>query len=601
MKQNRQKERVKNKQSSAISSKSLILASSALLVFVCIVAYYSSLQFGLTKLDDDLFQRTFANRSYNIMDALHSDAFMAEKGDQFYRPLQSISFIISVNLWPWGSHPYSFHLTSLILHCLAVCCLLRLLLRLGYRQELALLGALIYASSPLFAQAVAWIPGCGDLLLGIFGILSFLTLIKYNVDRKPYYLLLHFAAFLLAALSKETALILPIVFISYLLLVEGKRSLNIQNWVLAAAWIAVAITYYFLRKTAIQHFPNNRAFGIRPLFENLRVLPETLGSFVFPFHISVLPSFSLTSTITGFVVMAMIIVIIWKQRKQNRPMVILGCLWFIGLSIPGMMYSQPYGKFAYNYLNHRAYLPMIGILLVLMEAVPDTWFSERRKELYLSGGGIVILLCFLAYNQSLNFRSAEEFYSQAIRTNPESALAYSHRGKLRAETGNYMEAISDYDNALRLYPDYPLTYNNRAEAKGISGDAKEAIADLTKAIELEPENAAFYSNRGRWESELGEKDSALADFNRGIQLDPNFSSTYNNRAVLKASIGDLDGSEADFKEAVRCDPLNGRPLYNLAQIQLRKGNRVEACNNTLPSAIRLQYTEATELYQEVCK
>jgi hypothetical protein len=39
-----------------------------------------------------LFQRTFANQSYRILDALHRDAFMAEKGDQFCRPLHSKGF-----------------------------------------------------------------------------------------------------------------------------------------------------------------------------------------------------------------------------------------------------------------------------------------------------------------------------------------------------------------------------------------------------------------------------------------------------------------------------------------------------------------------------
>jgi tetratricopeptide (TPR) repeat protein len=430
--------------------------------------------------------------------------------------------------------------------------------------------------------------------------LSFFALVKFHTLRKSRYLALHFLAFFLAALSKESALILPVIFVAYLLLRERKQALSIRNLPLAVVWAIVGVAYYFLRKTAIVRLPNSSAFGIRPLIENLRVLPETIGSFIVPLNISVLPSFSLLLTAIGLIVIAAIVAVVWRQGKHRSPMIIVGCLWFILLSIPGMMYSQEFGKYAYNYLNHRAYLPMIGILLVLVDVVPGSWLAQRRKAFYLIGGGAVVLLCFLAYRQSENFKNALTFYKQAVRTNPQSALAYNHLGKYTADAGNHRSALSYYDTALRLYPQYPLAYNNRAEAKGILGDAQGAIDDLNKALELKPDSAPMHSNRGRWYDSLGNSKAALEDFNRGIELDPNFGGNWNNRGALKAKANDQEGAAADFREAIRCDPGMSDPLFNLGLVLLKSGDTAGACKEWL-SASQLRNRNAVSAYQKYCQ
>ncbi len=563
-KRNRRLEREEPWKTFNIGKPRRTLAASVLTIVVCLLAYGSSVQFGLTGLDDDRLVSTFAGHQFHITDAFSRDAFMAEKSNGFYRPLQSLTFM--ADSYIGDSRPLVYHRTNVILHCLAACCLLQLLMLLGYPQMLSLLTTLVYAADPLFAQAVAWIPGRGDLLLGLFGLLSFMPMVKFRATGKQRYLLLHFLALSLAAFSKETALVLPAIFAAYLLLVERRKALSIKYLPPAAVWLTVSVAYFFIRKAAIDRLPGSRTFGVRHLMENLRVLPETVGSFVFPFNISVMPSFTLLLTLTGLAVIAAIAAVLWLQGKQGRPMVIAGCLWFILLSVPGMLYSQQYGSNGYNYLNHRAYLPMIGILLVLVEAVPDASFARRRKEFYLMGGGVVALLCILANRQSASFTDIQAFYDQAIQTNPRSALAYNHRGKFKADAGDFQNALLDYDNALRLYPNYPLAYNNRAQARGSLGDVRGAIDDLTKGIALDPGNALLYSNRG----------------------------------ALRARTNDLDGAAADYAAAIARDPRFAEAMYNLGQVRLLRGDRSGACSEWLNAAL-LQNAPARQMLQKYCR
>jgi protein O-mannosyl-transferase len=597
-KRNRRPEPCDDQKATLISRRWSLFAASALIIIVCLLTYSNSMQFGLTGLDDDVLLNTFSKQTYQIKDALVRDAFMAEKSDSFYRPLQSLTFM--ADSYFWGSNPISYHRTNVILHCIAACCLLQLLLLLGYPQTLSIMATLVYTANPIFAQAVSWIPGRGDLLLGIFGILSFFFWVKFCSVRKPHYLFLHFLAFSLAALSKETALVLPVIFAAYLLFVERKKALSVRNLPPVSVWIMVAVAYYFIRRIAMYRLPGSQNFGLARLIENLRVLPENVGSFIAPFNISVLPSFSLQFTLIGLAGIATIVTVLRLQGKQGKPLVILGCLWFVLLSIPGMMYRQEFGRFGYNYLNHRAYLPMIGILWMLIEAVPGDWLAPRRKQFYLAGGGVVVLLCILAYHQSANFADAQTFYSQAIKTNPQSALAYNHRGKFKADAGNFKSAMIDYDNAVRLYPNYPLAFNNRAETKGALRDYQGALDDLNKALALDPGNAVFYSNRGRWYESIGRDDAALADYNQGIRLNPGFPGNYNNRGALKAKKEDLDGAVADFEAAIQRDPMLGDAIFNLGLIQMRRGNKSSACNQWL-SAAQIQHARARQALQEYCR
>jgi protein O-mannosyl-transferase len=575
-----------------------ILATPVLIALVCLLVYGSSVQFGLTTLDDESIVSAFAKRQFRVMDALNRDAFMSEKSDSFYRPLQSLVFMAASSIG--GRQPALWHCANVVLHCIAVYCLLLLLLQLGYPRAISVLAAMIYAVNPVFAQAVAWIPGCGDLLLGIFGILSFYVLLKYCAGGNQGYLVLHSLVLLLAALSKETALVLPVIFSAYVLFVERKKALRFRYVPLAAAWILVLGIYFILRRAAVQSLPDNNIFGIGILIENLRVLPETIAGFVLPLKLSVLPSFTLMKTLTGLAAIAAIAAAVLVQGKQGRPMVIIGCLWFILLSMPGMAYRSQFGSNGYNYLNHRAYLPMVGILLILIEAFPRAWLAQRRRELYVAGGAVVVLLCILAHRQSACFADALTFYDQAIQTNPKSALAYNHRGKFKADSGDGWGALADYDNAIRLYPKFSLAYNNRAEAKGLLGDTPGAIDDLSTAMAIDPDNVLFYSNRGRWHSVAGNTAAALADYDRGIALNSHFASIYSNRGVLRANAGDWDGAEADFAAALAQDPQFTDAMFNRGLIRMRRGDKSTACSEWL-RASQLQDAAAGQAFRQSCR
>jgi tetratricopeptide (TPR) repeat protein len=74
-------------------------------------------------------------------------------------------------------------------------------------------------------------------------------------------------------------------------------------------------------------------------------------------------------------------------------------------------------------------------------------------------------------------------------------------------------AIADYNEAIRLNPNDAVAYYNRGNAKSDLGDNQGAIADYNEAIRLNPNDAEAYYNRGVVKSDLGDNQGAIADYN----------------------------------------------------------------------------------------
>src|ERR1035437_4134062 len=82
------------------------------LVVVPLVLYFRVMHFGYSGLDDKNIVSNINNvqeSPFSMKEALTHDAFMGDKGDTFYRPLQSVSFMLDAQLA--GKEPWIYHLS----------------------------------------------------------------------------------------------------------------------------------------------------------------------------------------------------------------------------------------------------------------------------------------------------------------------------------------------------------------------------------------------------------------------------------------------------------------------------------------------------------
>jgi tetratricopeptide (TPR) repeat protein len=91
-----------------------------------------------------------------------------------------------------------------------------------------------------------------------------------------------------------------------------------------------------------------------------------------------------------------------------------------------------------------------------------------------------------AYGRKGQLDRAIEDFDQAIRLNPNDAVAFSNRGAAYARRGQPDRAIEDYDQAIRLNPDYATAFYNRGFVKRAKGDFAGGDDDIAKAKQLNP-------------------------------------------------------------------------------------------------------------------
>ena len=75
-------------------------------------------------------------------------------------------------------------------------------------------------------------------------------------------------------------------------------------------------------------------------------------------------------------------------------------------------------------------------------------------------------------------------YDQAIRVDPNFALAFSNRGSAYENKKDYDRAFADFDQAIRLNPNFALAFNGRGNAYNNKRDYDRAIANYDQAIRL---------------------------------------------------------------------------------------------------------------------
>ena len=95
---------------------------------------------------------------------------------------------------------------------------------------------------------------------------------------------------------------------------------------------------------------------------------------------------------------------------------------------------------------------------------------------------------------------------------------YNSRGFTYHANGDLGHAIAEYSEAIRINPNFALAYVNRGVAYRSKGDVNRAIADYSEAIRLDPNFALAYFNRGISYFTKQEFLPAAADLFQSIKL-----------------------------------------------------------------------------------
>jgi hypothetical protein len=155
----------------------------------------------------------------------------------YYRPLGFLSH--AVDWFVAGDDPRQFHLTNLLLHLANTLLVLALGWRLAPRTWAGPLAALLFGLHAASHEPVMWISARFDLLATAFSLGALLLLVHGRTWLAP-------AVFLLALLSKESSVALPLAAMGWA--VVGLRAGRMDAVKLVTPWLAALVVYAVARE-----------------------------------------------------------------------------------------------------------------------------------------------------------------------------------------------------------------------------------------------------------------------------------------------------------------------------------------------------------------
>ncbi len=175
---------------------------------------------------------------------------------------------------------------------------------------------------------------------------------------------------------------------------------------------------------------------------------------------------------------------------------------------------------------------------------------------------------------------------QALKVQPDFAIAHYNLGNLYVQRGRLDLAQRHFEEALRILPNYAEAHSNYGQLLAERGDLAAGVAHFQKAIALNPALSRAHLNLGVALAKSGRIDEAVAPLQRAAALTPEAAEPVYFLGSVYAAQNRYADAEAAFNQAVRLRPDFAPAHHSLAQLLELQGRKEEA---------RQHYQEAVRL------
>lgn len=509
---------------------------------VVLCVYGKTVQFDFVGLDDrDLIEENYEyiKDLSNIPNAFITHAFYnPSKGagsNVYYRPVLTLSFMLDAQIG--GKSPKFYHFVNILFHIISCLLLMKLLIGFKLNPDLAFFFALMFAVYPVLSQAVGWIPGRNDSLLALFTCASFIFLLKYLEAPTWKHLSLHSVFFGLALFTKESAVGIPVVCLAYVLFFGAKLPPSLEDnrdpgegWerssgrgrglLLSMGYAAFLIPWFFLRQQVMLKTTADLSLtGLCNSFlENLPLYLLFIQKAIIPFPLSILSVPKDTNYAISISLIMLLAFFIFRSKEKNWRMILFGILWFSVFLLPAFVVHILTG------FEHRVYLPLIGLFMVLSEIEWIKDFSLARLKHAFAGVALIILFGVMAVSHVGSFSNNYEFWKTAALNSKHSAMARLNYGLAVSHRGDPLKAMAIYKEGLAIDSLEPLIHNNLGilyARRKMFGDAE---SEFKKEIEVNPKFSDAYYNLGLLYKQAGKDSLMVQMWEKAVRVDPGNSS-----------------------------------------------------------------------------
>ncbi len=515
----------------------------------------------------------------NLPDFFTSKFWPGQARGIYYRPIITTSYALNYALGKTRARTY--HATNLGFHLMN--CFLVFILLARLRIPGAFLAALIFAVHPVHTESVTWISGRTDLIAVFFMLCAWLGWLKQEQTqgiKKAGLAICTILAFALAMLSKEIAIVFPL-----LLIIFDRTSIKKQAPVFILLLI-VAGLYLIIRQAVLAGpgpEPAPAFFSGQSLWTRIQVMALVwlvyfrLLFIPYPLRVDYFYSQAYkpeeicgpVTWLALFCIILLVVLAIYHYRR--RPLfsrLILACaislLPFSHLvSIPTLMAER------FLYLASIFACVAVAWLLFLV-------FQKYKSMAIACGVALLMLFSALTIARNQDWQNGFRLWRVSIRQAPLLAEGHNLLGIFAMKQGRFNLARQEYLAALRLDPEFSQARMNLSQIYYQSRDFDHAEKLLLIVIEQNPDLSSAHYNLALVYQARGEWDKALKALENAVQLEPgNLSAHYALGKILMYRKDRLEEAKDHLRMALEMDPAFLPALIDLAQLMALQGKTSE--------------------------
>lgn len=599
------------------SSKPRVLGAIAL-VLVVFAAYSPALRAGYLWDDTDYVVH---NANLTRPDGWHRIWFAPRQMVQYYPLVHSA---LRVEHHFWQLQPAGYHAVNILLQALNALFLWMILRRLAVPGSGWI--AAIWAVHPLQVESVAWITEIKNLLSGCFYFLAVLAFLRFRAaqtdetstparanrggkgvtgtaQRPALFYGLSLGLFLLALLSKTTAVTLPVV----LLVLVWWKSPRLKRrdivplvpmFALAAAlgaftwWLetfhvgsenvlSLSIWDRILIPGRVAWFYAGKLLWPAPLsfiYRRWQADPAVWWQFLFPL-----------ATIGA-------VVWLWIRRHRWGKGPLAAVLFYLITLAPVSGWMRFYFQL-YSFVgDHFQYMAGIGLIAAIVAPIARGLEQRQRKPAFaavrrFAPPAVVLALAVLTWNRAQAYHTEEALWRDTIAKNPTAWIAHNNLGVVCNQQGRKSEAAGHFQAAIRYNPNSPEAHANLGVWFQGQGDADRAIDEYRKCIALKPQLYDTQYNLGLLLLQRGELEEAAQRFTDAVHYRPQMADAHLMLGDVLVAQQQLQPAIAEYRAALAINPAMANAYTRLGWVYTNLGAFGDA-RTALHDAVRLNPADA---------
>ena len=562
------------------------------------ILYFNSLGNQFTNWDDGMIYQNPSIQHLNWTGI--KKIFTFEKA-YTYQPIRMLSYAIDYKFWKLN--PMGYRITNILFYILTCIMVFFALHRLsthlrdngppGSHERAALFGALLFAAHPVHVEAVTWLAARKEGLQGAFFFLAFYLYLKGRDEeggKKFLYLALVLLSFLLATLSKPSAIVLPAVFFLY------EMSLMKNNWIdfLKRHWffivfsIFISVLFMYIVMRAMWDaggikpyrggtFFNNLLISFYVLIYNIKLLISTINySAAYTIPISN-PILSLRTFSFIGITFLLFGLSLWSLKKRR---VIFFSFFFFFITLLPYLNIVPISTLLadrYLFIASFSYCFLLGIVFDQFYRLKREIFSKNFFKLLSVAIFLFLLIAysFMTIRQNQIWENSYTLWADAVEKYPDSNTANALMGVVYMELGMDEKAVGYLEKAVQVLPYDYQSRNNLGIVYGRLGQPEKALKELMTAIWLKPEDDSikinlfvFYQRQKEYQKAVEVLQYLLSKNNHDAHL-------HFRLGLLYKEMGQYDVAISELTKAMKLAPRIINPYEELGNIYLTKLNDVE--------------------------